>query len=134
MKKYCYLYPCTTEDTCHWRSKVGEDCSSLPLLHFALMTTGAFSQNGKLFSKLKLVTDNFFLFMQEPTEKPLNGSDYAGHPNESLARESVYSRLITGCKSRVKVRIYMVSHKPNTVGEICCPQLLVYTYAQFCFR
>ena len=32
--------------------------------------TGAFSRNvGKLFSKLKLVTDN--LPLQEPTEKPL---------------------------------------------------------------
>ena len=28
--KCCYLQPFTTEDTCHWRSKVGEDCSSLP--------------------------------------------------------------------------------------------------------
>ena len=36
-----------------------------------LMTTGAFEQNvGKLFSELKLVTDNL-LFMQQPTEKPL---------------------------------------------------------------
>ena len=35
------------------------------------MTTGAFSQNvGKLFSELKLVTDNL-LSMQQPTEKPL---------------------------------------------------------------
>ena len=29
-KQRCYLQPCTTEDTRHWRSKVGEDCSSLP--------------------------------------------------------------------------------------------------------
>ena len=36
------------------------------------MTTGAFSWNvGKLFPKLKLVTDNLSLFMQQPTEKPL---------------------------------------------------------------
>ena len=36
------------------------------------MTTGAFSQNlGKLFSELKLVTDNLSSFMQKPTEKPL---------------------------------------------------------------
>ena len=34
------------------------------LFTFALMMTGAFSQNvGKLFSELKLVTDNFSLFM-----------------------------------------------------------------------
>ena len=38
---------------------------------FAFMMTGAFSQNvGKLFSELKLVTDNL-LSMQQPTEKPL---------------------------------------------------------------
>ena len=37
---------------------------------FTLMMTGAFSQNvGKLFSELKLVTDN--LFMQKPTENRL---------------------------------------------------------------
>ena len=42
---------------------------------FALMTTGAFSQNvGKLFSELKLVTDNLSSFMQKPTEKPLKGT------------------------------------------------------------
>ena len=36
------------------------------------MTTGAFSQNvSKLFSELKLVTNN--LFMEQPTEKPLKG-------------------------------------------------------------
>ena len=27
--------PCTTEDTHHWRSKVGEDCSFLPALTFS---------------------------------------------------------------------------------------------------
>ena len=33
MNKLCYsLQPCTTEDTHHWRSKVGEDCSSPPCL------------------------------------------------------------------------------------------------------
>ena len=30
MNKHCYFQPCTTEDTCHWRSKVSEGCSSLP--------------------------------------------------------------------------------------------------------
>jgi len=36
------------------------------------MMTAAFSQNvSKLFSELKLVTDNLSLFMQQPTEKPL---------------------------------------------------------------
>ena len=42
------------------------------------MTTEAFSQNlGKLFSKLKLVTDNLPLrFMQETTEKPLKVKAY----------------------------------------------------------
>ena len=41
------------------------------------MTTGAFSQNvSKLFSKLKLVTDNVPLYlMQDPTEKPLKVID-----------------------------------------------------------
>ena len=38
---------------------------------FALMTTGPFSRNvGKLFSELKLVTDNL-LSMQQPAEKSL---------------------------------------------------------------
>jgi len=60
------------KDTCHQRSKVGEDSSSLPAscdykyphfictsFTFGLMTTRAFSRNGgKLSSKLKLVSDN----------------------------------------------------------------------------
>ena len=53
----------------------------------------------------------------------LKGSDHTGHPDESLARESIFSQPVTGCKS--KVRIYMASNKPNTVGEICYHQLLV---------
>ena len=36
------------------------------------------------------------------------------HPNMSLARESVYSRPVTGCKSELRARIYMTSHDPNT--------------------
>ena len=48
----------------------------------------------------------------------VKGSDHTGHPNESLARESIFSQPVTGCKS--KVRIYIASNKPNTVGEICC--------------
>ena len=48
----------------------------------------------------------------------VKGSDHTGHPDESLARESIFSQPVTGCKS--KVRIYMASNKPNTVGEICC--------------
>ena len=43
----------------------------------------------------------------------VKGSDYAGHPIESLARESVYSWAVTRCKSRVKARIYAASHKPQ---------------------
>ena len=43
--------------------------------------------------------------------------------NESLARKSVYSQPVTGCKSRAE--IYTASHKHNTIGEICCCQLLV---------
>ena len=31
MNKHYYLQPCTTEDTRHWRSKVGEDCPSFQL-------------------------------------------------------------------------------------------------------
>ena len=42
-------------------------------------------------------------------------SEYAGHPNESLARKSVYSRPVTGCKSGVRARIYTASNKPNTI-------------------
>ena len=53
----------------------------------------------------------------------VNGSDHTGHPDESLARESIFSQPDTGCK--FKVKIYMASNKPNTVGEICCCQLLV---------
>ena len=52
-----------------------------------------------------------------------NGSDHTGHPDESLAIESIFSQPVTGCKS--KVRIYTASNKPNTVGEICCCELLV---------
>ena len=40
-------------------------------LHFftIAMTTGAFSQNvGKLFSKLKVVTDNFFIYAEADWE------------------------------------------------------------------
>ena len=42
-------------------------------------------------------------------------SEYVGHPDESLARKSVYSWPVTGCKSRVRAWIYTVSHKPNTI-------------------
>ena len=63
----------------------------------------------------------------------VNGSDHTGHTDESLARESIFSQPVTGCKS--KVRIYMASNKPNTIGEICYCQLLVlYSYAQISFR
>ena len=34
------------------------------------------------------------------------GTNYAGHPDESLARESVYSRPVTGCKSGVRGWVY----------------------------
>ena len=52
------------------------------------------------------------------------GSDCVGHPNESFARESVYSQPVTGCKSGMRVRIYETSHKPN---KYCWS----YTHAQF---
>ena len=43
---------------------VSTECSSHHQDAFTLMTTGAFSQNlGKLFSKLKLVTDNLSLYL-----------------------------------------------------------------------
>ena len=61
-------------------------------------------------------------------------SDYAGHADESRARESVHSRPITGYKSRVRENIHKASHShnPNTMGEMHCCQLLC-MYAQFCF-
>ena len=49
----------------------------------------------------------------------LRGSDYMGHPNESLARGTVYSRSVTGYKSRLRTKTYTASHKPNTVGKTC---------------
>ena len=58
----------------------------------------------------------------------VNGSDYTGHPDESLARERIFSQPVTGCKS--KVTIYMAS---NTVGEICYCQLLVLQLCSNCF-
>ena len=42
-------------------------------------------------------------------------SEYAGHPDETLARQSVYSRPVTQCKSGVNARVYTASHKPNTI-------------------
>ena len=62
----------------------------------------------------------------------LRGSDYVGHPNESLARESVYSQSVTGCKSRLRTRIYTASHKTNTtVVRSVVVSCWSYTYAQF---
>ena len=55
----------------------------------------------------------------------VKGSDYASHPNESLARESIYLWPVKGYKAGVRAKIYMASHKSNTVGEHCCCQLLV---------
>ena len=52
-------------------------------------------------------------------------SDYAGHPDKSFARGSVYSRPVIRCKSRVWARIYMASHKLIIIGELCWCQLLV---------
>ena len=47
----------------------------LHLFTFALMVTGAFSRNvGKLFSELKLVTDNLFFIYAEATERKKPGS------------------------------------------------------------
>ena len=48
----------------------------------------------------------------------VKGFDYAGHPEESLARKSVYLQPVTGCKSGVRAMIYAASHKCNTVGEL----------------
>ena len=61
---------------------VSEEGYQIALLTFrmnnpVMMTTEAFSQNvSKLFSELKLVTDNLPLsVMQEPTEKPLKNNN-----------------------------------------------------------
>ena len=37
------------------------------------------------------------------------GSDYAGHPMSHLLM------VVIGCKSGVRARIYMASHKPITI-------------------
>ena len=58
--------------------------------------------------------------------RSVKGSDYAGHSNESFARERVYSRPVTRCKSRVRAKVDMASHKPNTISELSCCQLLVF--------
>ena len=40
----------------------------------------------------------------------VNGSDHTGHPAESLARESIFSQPVTGCKSKARlVRSVVVS-------------------------
>ena len=41
------------------------------------------------------------------------------HPSESLARESIYSQPVTGCKFGVRAKIYMASHKPIIVRVLC---------------
>ena len=55
----------------------------------------------------------------------VKGSDHTGHPDESLAKESIFSQPVSYRMQVSKVRIYMASNKPNTVGEICYCQLLV---------
>ena len=62
-------------------------------------------------------------------------SEYAGHPDETLARQSVHSQPVTGCKSGVRARIYTASHKPYTivVGSLVV-SCWSCTYVQFCFR
>ena len=47
----------------------------------------------------------------------VKGFDHARHPDESLARKSVYLQPVTGCKSGVRATIYAASHKCNTVGD-----------------
>ena len=47
------------------------------------------------------------------------GSNYTGLPKESLARESVYSKPVTGCKSEVRARIYTALHKPGAYEPLC---------------
>ena len=55
-----------------------------------------------------------------PTTCSVKGLDYVGYSDESLAGESIYSQPVTGCKSRMRARIYIASNKANTVDVICC--------------
>ena len=55
----------------------------------------------------------------------VKGSDHTCHPDELLAKESIFSQPVSYRMQVSKVRIYMASNKPNTVGEICYCQLLV---------
>ena len=49
-----------------------------------------------------------------------------GHiDHESLAKENVYSWPVTGCKARVRERIYTVPHKPNPISELHCFEVLI---------
>ena len=51
-------------------------------------------------------------------------SEYAGQPDESFARKSVYSRPDTGCKSGVRARIYITSY-PGRIGFTQYPNTIV---------
>ena len=60
------------------------------------------------------------------------GTDYAGHPDESLARQSVYSRPVTGCKSGVKARVYtQFKRHPTSPIPFVVVSCLSYTLLNF---
>ena len=62
------------------------------------------------------------------------GQGYVCHPNESLARASVYSWPVTGCKSGARAKIYTASHKTNIpLVRSVVSSWSYYVYAQFCF-
>ena len=52
----------------------------------------------------------------------VKGSDYTGHPAESLARENIFSQPVTGCKSKarlvrsVAVSCWSYSHTYAQIG------------------
>ena len=54
------------------------------------------------------------------------GSDNVGHPNESLVGEKAYLWWVTECTYGARTRIYGGSHKLNTIGEVCCQQLVLF--------
>lgn len=54
------------------------------------------------------------------------GSDNVGHPNETLVGEKAYLWWVTECTYGARTRIYGGSHKFNTIGEVCCQQLVLF--------
>ena len=57
-------------------------------------------------------------------------SEYVGHPDQSLARKC-HGQLQDVRKSGVRARVYMAML--NTIGEICCCQMLVLYACSICF-